>query len=165
MASEARLVVRPLTLAQLNDAVDQLHRHHKPVQGHRFSLGAYLGDRLVGACSVGRPVARACDAYLTAEVTRLVTDGTKNACSILYAASARACEAMGFTKIQTYILTEEPGTSLRAAGWRLEATTAGGDWNHSAAYAGKRRTDQPLTPKQRWVRYLGVHRSLQDLLE
>jgi hypothetical protein len=109
---------------------------------------------MVGACSVGRPVARGCDPYLTAEVTRLVTDGTKNACSILYAASARACAAMGFKVIQTYILEGEPGTSLKASGWRFDGMTAGGDWNHSKAYAGKRRTDQPQGPKQRWIKEL-----------
>ena len=103
-----------------------------------------------GAAIVGRPVAREIDQYKVAEVTRLVTDGTKNACSILYAACARACEAMGFDKIQTYILEEESGTSLRASGWAFEAWTSGGDWNNSAANKGTRRTDQPMGMKQRW---------------
>lgn len=146
------LTVHPLTLKQLNETVESLHRHHKRVQGHRFSLGVSADGVRVGACSVGRPVARGCDPYLTAEVTRLVTDGTKNACSILYAAAARACKAMGFTKIQTYILEDELGTSLKASGWHMEATTAGGAWEHSQ---GKpRRTDQPQCPKQRWVKHL-----------
>lgn len=149
------LRVIPLTLKQLNEVVASLHRHHKPVQGHRFSLGAWSEDEgLVGACSVGRPVARGCDPWFTAEVTRLVTDGTPNACSLLYAAAARACKAMGFKKIQTYILESELGTSLKASGWRFEAMTTGGDWNHSAAYAGKRRTDQPQDRKQRWAKSL-----------
>lgn len=148
------LRVIPLTLAQLNEFVEQHHRHHKKVQGHRFSLGVMNDEHMVGACSVGRPVSRELDPYLTAEVTRLVTDGTKNACSILYAASARACQAMGFKRIQTYILENEPGTSLKASGWKLDGMTTGGDWNHSAAFAGKRRTDQPQGPKQRWVKDL-----------
>ena len=149
------LRVVPLTLAQLNAHVAAYHRHHKKVQGHRFSLGAWQdGNGMVGACSVGRPVARGCDPYTTAEVTRLVTDGTKNACSILYAAAARACQAMGFKRIQTYILEDELGTSLKASGWRFDGMTAGGDWNHSKAYAGKRRTDQPQGPKQRWIKEL-----------
>ena len=150
------LRVVPLTLAELNLLVRDLHRHHKPVQGHRFSLGVWDSKQgaLVGACSVGRPVARGCPAYSVAEVTRLVTDGTRNACSILYAASARACAAMGFSRIQTYTLDTEPGTSLKAAGWRFDGKTTGGDWNHSKAYAGTRRTDQPQSPKQRWVKDL-----------
>lgn len=147
------LRVIPLTLAQLNEYVEKHHRHHKKVQGHRFSLGA-VNEHMVGACSVGRPVARGCDPYLTAEVTRLVTDGTRNACSLLYSAAARACRAMGFKRIQTYILDNEPGTSLKASGWRMDGVTAGGDWNHSEANAGTRRVDQPQGPKQRWVKDL-----------
>ena len=149
------LRVVPLTLSQLNALVSELHRHHKPVQGHRFSLGCWDSTNgMVGACSVGRPVARACDPYAVAEVTRLVTDGTKNACSILYAAAARACKAMGFSHIQTYILDTENGASLKASGWVLDGVTSGGDWNHSKANAGTRRTDQPQGVKQRWIKRL-----------
>jgi len=75
---------------------------------------------------------------------------------MLYAAAANAAKAMGFVKIQTYILEEEPGTSLKAAGWAFEAMTVWGDWNHSKTNAGTRRTDQPMGKKQRWVRILNV---------
>lgn len=145
------LRVRPLTLKELNGYVEAHHRHHKRIQGHRFSLGAELDGELVGACSVGRPVARGCDWRKVAEVTRLVTNGTKNACSILYAAAARACHAMGFDIIQTYVLEDEPGTSLRASGWSFDGMTSGGQWTHTS---GLRRTDQPTCPKQRWVKQL-----------
>lgn len=150
------LRVIPLTLKQLNAFVSQLHRHHKPVQGHRFSIGAWKDDEgLVGACSVGRPVSRGCNPWFTAEVTRLVTDGTRNACSILYAAAARSCQAQGYRRIQTYILEDELGTSLKASGWRFDGMTAGGDWASSKAYRKQgRRSDQPQCPKQRWVKDL-----------
>lgn len=131
--------------------MEKHHRHHKPVRGHRFSLAVLSNSEVVGACSVGRPVARGCDPYHVAEVTRLVTDGTKNACSILYAAAARACKAMGFKSIQTYILQDELGTSLKASGWVKVADTAGGQWKHTS---GPRRTDQPTEPKQRWEKEL-----------
>jgi hypothetical protein len=144
----------PLTLAQANEYIATFHRHHKPAQGHRFSIGACDVTGLLGVAIVGRPVARGCDPYLTAEVTRLCTEGAKNVCSFLYAACARICKEMGFTKIQTYILTSEPGTTLKAAGWTHEADTVGGDWNHSAKYAGKRRTDQPQEPKRRYAKAL-----------
>src|SRR3990167_2281487 len=139
----------PLTLKQANALVEKLHRYHKPVVGHRFSLG--LEDdtgRLVGAVIVGRPVSRELDQYHIAEVTRLVTDGTANACSALCGVAARVAREMGFDRIQTYILGSEPGTSLKAAGWALEGTTSGGNWNHS--WRKGRRTDQPLGSKQRW---------------
>ena len=149
----SKLRVRPLELRELNAFVEQHHRHHKKVQGHRFSIGAYneAGD-LVGACSVGRPVARKTDAKKVAEVTRLVTDGTKNACSILYAAASRACKAIGFERIQTFILETELGTSLIASGWVFDGVSAGGQWKHTD---GKpRRTDQPTCAKHRYVRML-----------
>lgn len=146
--------VVPLTLKQANELVESIHRHHKKAQGHRFSIGAEVDGSLVGAAIVGRPVARGIDPYSVAEVTRLVTDGTENACSLLYSAAARAAKAMGFWKIQTYILENELGTSLLASGWVHVADTSGGDWNHSKANAGTRRVDQPQGPKQRWERVL-----------
>jgi hypothetical protein len=142
----------PLTLKQANEKIAALHRHHKPVVGHRFSIGVESDGRIVGAAVVGRPVARETDQYAIAEVTRLVTDGTPHVCSMLYSACARAAKAMGFSKIQTYILDTEPGTSLRAAGWLFESTTSGGDWNHS--WRKGRRVDQPMCRKQRWAKEL-----------
>jgi hypothetical protein len=146
------LILRPLTLAAANALVAQLHRHHKPATGHRFSLGAFKpaeagGERLVGAAIVGRPVARMSDQYGIAEVTRLVTDGTPNAASFLLGATARAAKAMGFAAIQTFTLAGEPGTSLRAAGWRRVEISAGGPWDCPTR---PRRRDQPEEPKTRW---------------
>jgi hypothetical protein len=139
----------PLTLAQANSLVSSLHRHHKPVRGHRYSIGAEKDGKMVGAVIIGRPVARMVSQYEVAEVTRLVTDGTKNACSFLYSRAAQAAQAMGFKKIQTYILEDEPGTSLRAAGWVCEGVTTGGDgWTSRP----NRRTDQPICPKTRWAK-------------
>lgn len=109
-----------LELADLNALVARLHRHHKPVQSHRFSIGAEVGGRLVGGASVGRPTARMTDQRRVVEVTRLVTDGTKNACSFLYSAAARAAKELGYEKIQTFILASESGTSLVAAGWSYD---------------------------------------------
>lgn len=155
------LRVIPLSLSQANKLILQWHRHHKNVQGHRFSLGLLEDGALHGACVVGRPVSRGCDPYLTAEVTRLVTDGVKNGCSFLYSAAARAAREMGFAKIQTYILESESGVSLKAAGWQYAATTAGGDWNNSKKYAGKRRVDQPQCAKQRWEKALNANNNVR----
>ncbi len=120
------------------------HRHHKPVVGHRFSIGAVLGGELVGVAIVGRPVARMRDDGLTVEITRLCTDGTKNACSFLYGACARAAFALGFKRIGTYILATEPGTSLTATGWRMIGETKGGSWSRPS----RGRTDKhPTEPK------------------
>jgi hypothetical protein len=68
------------------------------------------------------------DDGVTLEVTRLCTDGTKNAPSFLYGRAARACFALGYKRIGTYILGTEPGTSVKAAGWKLIGSAGGGSW-------------------------------------
>lgn len=147
------LKIVPLTLLQANKMIRKLHRHHSPVQGHRFSIGVRDEKMLHGAAVVGRPVSASLLPYEVAEVTRLVTDGTKNACSMLYSASARIAREMGFARIQTYILNEEPGVSLRAAGWTLELMTDGDTWTRQNA--GRYRSEtHPLGPKQRWGKVL-----------
>lgn len=151
MADQFRVFPLPLKFA--NDAVTRMHRHHTRVQGHRFSLGLLdlASGKLVGAAIVGRPVARAVDQHLVAEVTRLVTDGTKNACSALYGAAARVAKEMGFNKIQTYILESETGLSLKATGWVFETEVAGRSWDAPS----RRRVDKhPTEGKQRWAKKL-----------
>ena len=118
-----------IKLDEANAFVTANHRHHKPVVGHLFSIGAVLADKIVGVVIVGRPVSRMRDDGATAEVTRLCTDGTKDACSFLYGAAARAAFALGYQKIGTYILASEPGTSLAASGWRLIGERGGGSWS------------------------------------
>jgi hypothetical protein len=134
----------PLGLDEANAFVAEHHRHHRPVVGHKFSIGAAIGDKIVGAVIVGRPVARRRDAGMTLEVTRLVTDGTKNACSFLYGAAARACFALGYSRIGTFILKSEPGTTLYAAGWRMIGETRGQTWS----VPSRPRVDtHPLEPR------------------
>ena len=135
----------PLTLAEANAFVAQHHRHHKPVVGHKFSLGVALGEKIVGVVIVGRPVSRHRQQDgLTLEVTRLCTDGTRNACSFLYGAAAKATFALGYTRIGTYILAREPGTSLTAAGWRQIGETPGRSWS----VPSRPRVDtHPLEPR------------------
>ena len=148
------LRVVPLELDEANALVAAWHRHHKPCVGHRFSLGVVDGDGIArGAAIVGRPVARlAGSPREVLEVTRLVTDGTRNACSILYGAAARAGKALGYARIQTYILDSETGASLRAAGWVDEGEAGGGQWVHTDGRP--RRTDQPTSTKRRYAKNL-----------
>lgn len=124
-----KLTVERIDLGEANVFVTEHHRHHIPVIGHLFSIGAALDGKIIGVAIVGRPVARLRDDGVTAEVTRLATDGTKNACSFLYGASARAAFALGFKRIGTYILASEPGTSLTAAGWRMIGEVRGRSWS------------------------------------
>lgn len=120
------LMIRPISLKDANDYVINNHRHHDKTSGHKFSIAAYDGDRLCGVAIVGRPLSRYLDDGRTLEVLRLCTDGTKNACSILYARCAKVARDMGYSKIITYILETETGSSLRASGWHIESENAGG---------------------------------------
>lgn len=145
------LELRHIELKEANAFVSRLHRHHDPVRGHRFSLGAYCSGNLVGVAIVGRPVARMVDYTTTVEVVRLCTDGTKNACSFLYGASARAARALGYTDIITYTLESESGISLKAAGWDMDAVTGGGSWDCASR---RRNNTAPTCPKKRWRKHL-----------
>lgn len=137
----------PITLAEANAFVEQHHRHHKKVVGHKFSIGAVKDDKIVGVVIVGRPVARGRDDGLTLEVTRLCTDGTRNACSFLYGAAARAAFALGYKRIGTYILAAEPGKSLTSAGWRMIGEVKGRSWSCQS----RPRVDKhPTTDKTLW---------------
>ena len=84
------LTLTSIRLADANAFVAAHHRHHRPVTGHKFSLGCEQDGRLVGVAIVGRPVSRYLDDGKTLEVNRLCTTGEKNACSFLYGAAARA---------------------------------------------------------------------------
>ena len=160
---EVALQVIPITLKQANGLVASWHRHHKPVVSHRFSLGATDEEGVLhGAVIVGRPVARlAGSPQHVAEVTRLVTDGTRNVCSMLYSAAARTAKAMGFVRIQTYTLSEEPGSSLRASGWEFDGMSQNaGHWTHRGDKL--RRRDQPIGRKKRWVKRLNRESPIVD---
>ncbi len=137
----------PMTLRDARAYVDAVHRHHRAPQGGLFAIGLAEGEQIVGCAIVGKPVARMNDDDWTAEVTRLATDGSRNACSMLYGAAWRAARALGYRRLITYTLATEPGTSLRAAGWRVVGQTSGGSWN----VPSRPRIDKhPLEPKLRW---------------
>ena len=138
--------VVPLTLKQANAFVIQNHRHHGKVQGCKFCIGA-VDDKgeLRGVAITGRPVSRYLDDGATAEITRLCTDGYRNACSFLYAACVRIAKEMGYKKVITYILITENGASLKAAGWLEQGICGGGNWNVKS----RPRMDSPNVCKKR----------------
>jgi hypothetical protein len=141
------LKLTPLTLREANAFVEQHHRHHGPARGCHFVVGASVGGSVVGVAIVGRPLARHLADGFTAEVVRLATDGTRNACSFLYGAAWRAARALGYRRLVTYTLATEPGESLRGAGWQVVAQTRGGSWSR----AERPRVDiHPTQEKLRW---------------
>lgn len=148
MTAQPRLTIVPLPLSEANEFVRVHHRHHRPVVGHKFSLGvADEGGTIRGVTIVGRPVSRHLDNGLTLEVNRVATDGCPNACSALYGAAWRAARALGYRKLITYTLVSEPGTSLRGAGWKCIGERGGGTWSRDSRI---RADAHPLQPKTLW---------------
>ncbi len=142
--------IRPITFKQASEFINKYHRHHGATVGHKFSVGCYDKDVLVGVAVCGRPVSRYLDNGFTCEINRLCTDGTKNACSMLYGACCRIAKEMGYKKIITYILQSENGASLKASNFVCEGEAGGTHWT------GKRNRGQdiPSEMKTRWVREL-----------
>lgn len=142
------VTLRPISLRNARAFVQAVHRHHDAPQGGKFALAAWHEGKHVGVAIVGRPVARALDDGLTAEVIRVCTDGTRNACSFLYSHAKRAAQAMGYLKVVTYTLPEESGSSLRAVGWsRVSGFVGGGSWTRRAR---PRQDKAPTQEKIRW---------------
>jgi hypothetical protein len=163
------LELQPIGLREALTFVERHHRHHGAPQGGKFAVavngpcecggpeptrftcehGCEDGRRVVGVAVVGRPVSKERDDGWTAEVTRVcVLEGNPNACSMLYAAAWRAARALGYRRMGTYILAREPGTSLRAAGWRFVGLTEDArGWNRRR----RPRVDtHPLEQKELW---------------
>lgn len=135
--------------------IADVHRHHDPPVGDRFRLGAFANvnnvETLIGVVVVGRPVARETQKRhpTWVEVLRVATlAGASSLNSQLYAAAWKEAQKRGFDKIFTFILEDEPGTSLIAAGWEKEAETQGGDWGRPSR---PREGHHPEGPKTRWA--------------
>jgi hypothetical protein len=150
VGERTRLAVVPCAIAEANSFVTQHHRHHKPVPGAKFAVAvAKESGQVVGVALVSRPTARMSDDGWTLEVTRVATDGTKNACSALYGAAWRTAREMGYQRLITYTLPEEGGTSLRAAGWKTLGERGGGSWDRKS----RPRVDRhPTQVKIGWER-------------
>lgn len=156
------LTERVITLTEANRFVIEHHRHHGACVGCKFCLGAFDSDGIMhGVSIVGRPVSRFLDNGKTAEVTRLCSDGMRNVCSFLYAASARHARSAGYSKIITYILESETGASLKAAGWALEKDHCGKPRWNAERYADRpkqmtlfQKKKPPAEFKKRWAKEL-----------
>ena len=153
-----RAQLRPVTLREARRFVAEHHRHSRAPQGGLFAVAVVAGSETLGVGIAGRPVARALDDGVTVEVVRICTLGEMNVPSMLYAALCRAAKALGYVRAVTYTLATEPGTSLRACGWRRDGDVRARDWNTPSR---PRRTldlfGEPVTAggaKVRWARTL-----------
>lgn len=150
--------VIPLELKQANEFIEKHHRHHKKVQGHRFSIGVIdEAGELHGCAVVGRPTS-GLDPSRLLEITRLCSDGTPNVCSMLYSAAARAGKALGYERIQTYIFMTENGASLKASGWVYERAAHPSGRHRKRSDGEQRNIEFVEIQKTLWSRQLNPDR-------
>src|SRR4051812_35094807 len=112
------LKIVPMSVKAARRFVKEHHRHLPDVQGGLFAAGVSIDDTVSGVAIAGNP-ARVWQGTGRIVISRVATDETRNACSMLYGAICRAAQALGYSEAWTYTLPEEPGTSLRAAGFQL----------------------------------------------
>lgn len=138
----------PITRKEAQHFVEEHHRHLGRVTAAIFHLAVAdtERDRVVGVALVGRPINPVhCDGW-TLEVNRCATDGTRNACSKLYAAAWRVARNMGYKKLITYNREGESGASLRGAGFKVVgAVTRDNKWHNRPVV-----DTTPFQPKLRW---------------
>lgn len=141
---------RPISLNAAREWIGSVHRHlRRPITGWLFGVEILSGGERVGVACAGRPAARMLQDGVTCEIVRVaVLEGNQNACSFAYGALRRAAVALGYRRIVTYTLDgEEPGSSLRAAGFVDAGLAGGGEANRPS------RTRNPVEqsgPKRRW---------------
>lgn len=136
----------PITLKTASDYINRFHRHHKATVGCKFAVAVTIDDKICGIAVCGRPVSRHLDNGYNLEILRVCTDGTPNACSMLYGACCRIAKQMGYTDVYTYTLASENGASLKASNFECEGMAGGTHWT------GKRDRGQdiPNEMKIRW---------------
>ena len=146
-----KLYVIPVSKEKASEFITYIHRHHLPLDFGTYALGVCTADGVIhGVAIIGRTTTQHFDEetnHWVQEVRRVATDGTKNACSCLYAAAWRFVSAMGYRKLISYTLPEEGGASLRALGWKRVDNVGGNPWAHRS----KRGYDiHPVGKKTRW---------------
>lgn len=142
----------PITVAAALRYVAEHHRHLPRLQGGLFAVAANDGVQTVGVAIAGNPP-RVWQGTGRLIISRVATEGGENTCSLLLGAICRAAKALGYREAWTYTLPEEPGVSLRAAGFQDMGLTRGGEHDRpSRCRAPAVRAD----PKRRWMRQLAA---------
>lgn len=141
------LTLRPCTVKRATKWVAEVHRRLPRIQGAMWAIQVQRDGAMVGVAMVGHPARKLAEGGALGVLRVAVLEGQPNACSMLYGACSRAARAMGATNLVTYTHEDEPGTSLRAAGWIFAGMTDGGEQDRPS-----RRRRPVLFPesKKRW---------------
>ncbi len=130
--------MHPCTIGEALRFCDAHHAHHDPPLTGLCAVGVLDVQRRALCCVaiLARPISRMLDADpFVAEVTRVASDRTPHAASMALAAITRAAFVLGYTRLVSYLLLGEAGTTYRAAGW----------W--PAAFVRGEERDRPARPR------------------
>uniref|UniRef100_A0A6M3M0Q1 N-acetyltransferase domain-containing protein n=1 Tax=viral metagenome TaxID=1070528 RepID=A0A6M3M0Q1_9ZZZZ len=130
------LELRPCTVRHGVKWVNATHRKLSKIQGAMWAVRVLRDGEMVGVAMVGNPARMLAEEGVLCVLRVSVLEGQPNVCSMLYGACGRAARAMGATSLVTYTHLDEPGTSLKAAGWVHGGVTDGGEH------------DRPSRPRQ-----------------
>ncbi|MBB3175544.1 hypothetical protein FHR90_003400 [Endobacter medicaginis] len=148
----------PISFLRAARFVQRHHEHCDAPTGWKFGQGLFNGTELIAVVMVGNPLSRAYMHRGWLEVTRLCARRDRpsalrwNACSALYGWAAQEAMHRGAEKIVTYTRHDEPGASLRAAGWVNEGRAGGRSWDTPSRR--RARNAQPIA-RIRWGKCLG----------
>jgi hypothetical protein len=150
------LSLKPIGMTEAQEFVKHHHRHNVEVPfGPRFAISVIdESGELCAVAIVSHPVSRALNGggYI-GEVRRVCTKpgAPRNCCSMLYAACWQAWYAMGGTRMVTYTLESELGTSVIAAGWKRAGFSRGHapgtSWD---THKRKGKVTGTVTPQNKW---------------
>lgn len=158
LGSPVRLA--PITTKRAILEVKRMHRHLPRVQGGLFSASVVDGEgedeRLLGVAIAGHPPRVWMGTGVIVILRVACVDArehpeARNACSMLYGSLCRAAKALGYVGVWTYTLQDEPGESLRGAGFVEKGMTDGGEHDRPSR---KRAPAVRPEPKRRWYRQL-----------
>ena len=141
------LTLRPCTIKRAQAWITGTHRRLPDMQGAMWAVRILRGGEMVGVAAVGNPARLLAEEGVLCVLRVAVIEDVPNACSMLYGACSRAARAMGATSLVTYTHLDEPGTSLRAAGWIDGGETAGGEHDRPSR---PRQAALFPEPKRRW---------------
>ena len=155
--------IKPVSIKNANEFIKTYHRHHRPTSRNsgRWALAAYDNENeLIGVAIASNPVSATYMDGITLEVTRLCVkeNAQKGTASFLLSKCCRIRKEMGGSRIITYTLESESGSSLKGAGWNLVGHVKPHNrWIEKSKYDGKARDKLEIyqLSKYRWEKVIG----------
>lgn len=160
MAKKVSII--PTTIKAANVFVKDHHRHHRPTSRNtgKWAISAVDTEgNIVGVAIAGNPVSATFMDGFTIELTRIcvLDSAPKGTCSFLLSKCCKIWKEMGGTRVITYTLATEAGSSLRGAGWKKTGTVKPHKrWTNKNKVDGIDRTHLEVyeLKKYRWEKLL-----------